>query len=1119
MHASSSPGSDRSEEINRSEESGRSPEHAPTLDNDRPSSNSEDHRWNLSRWAVTHQAFVWFLMIACSVAGLAAYFQMGRAEDPTFAIKTCVVGAVWPGATPDEMQRYVAQRIEDKLRETPKLDFLLTYCISDRMMTLVQLKDSVRGRAVNDTWYQIRKKLDDIRGELPSTLIGPSVNDEYGDVYSAIYSFTGDDYSLAELKRLCEQSRKRLLKVQDVEKVDIIGEQQEQIVVEFSHQKLATLGITPQQIFDSVTRQSGMLRSGSIDTAEDRIHVRVSRNFGGLEEIEAVPIEASGKLFRLGDVAKVSRSYETPPTFLMQFNGKPAVSLGLVMSKGGNVLEMGKALAKELEILRSEIPAGIQIDTVSFQPKVVEESVGEFVKSFLEALIIVLIVSFISLGLRTGIVVALSVPLVLAISLVIMNSMGMNLDRISLGALILALGLLVDDAIIAVEMMAVKMEQGWNRLEAATYAWTSTAFPMFSGTLITVAGFLPVGFAPSTSGEYAGGIFWVVGITLVTSWFVAVLFTPLLGLHLLPDPPKHHQGTDHDPHQAFDTPFHRILRSIVRAAVKRPWFVVGTTFALFLVAGYAMTKLQQQFFPQSSRPELLVDLRLSEGASIGATAEMVRRVEAMVLPCIDGHHSNQSSNGDTDHQKSTADAIVGPGDVLHVASYIGAGSARFFLALNPDLPNPSFGKLVILTSSIDARERLRTYLKDAFEHDPQFSAASTRVLRLDFGPPVGYPVQFRVVGPDKTVVRHYANRVREIMRADPAAVDVNLEWEEPAKTIQVKIDQDRARLLGLSPQEIELGLQTLLSGSTISYFREGTETIPVVARAIDSERLNLDQFEDMTLFTLTGKSVPLQQVGHLEYSQEDPIVWRRNQEQILSVRCDISDGNQAPDISNRIDKELRNLRTELPPGYRIDLGGSIEESNKANQALFGMFPIMVMVMLTLLMAQVQNFRKMLLIFGIAPLGLIGAVASLHLFNAPFGFVALLGVIALAGMDMRNSVILVDQIEQDIRLGLSPWEAVIESSVRRARPVILTAATAILAMIPLTSSVFWGPMAMAIMGGLSIATFLTLINLPAIYVILFRIRPETQTTSTTFRNSPTSNPTEHPADNSLPTGTV
>ncbi|MFN9591629.1 MAG: efflux RND transporter permease subunit, partial [Pirellulaceae bacterium] len=1034
-----------------------------------------DHRWNLSRWAVTHQAFVWFLMLACSLAGFSAYMQMGRAEDPTFAIKTCVVGATWPGATPDEMQRYVAQRIEDKLRETPKLDFLLTYCISDRMMTLVQLKDSVRGRDVADTWYQVRKKLDDIRGDLPTGLLGPSVDDEYGDVYSAIYSFTGEDYSLAELKRMCEQARKRLLKVKDVEKVDIIGDQQEQIVVEFSHRKLATLGITPQQIFDSVARQSGMRRSGSIDTAEDRIHVRVSRDFGGIEEIEAVPVEASGRVFRLGDVAKVSRSYETPPNFLMQYNGKPAVSIGLVMSKGGNVLELGKSLEQEMELLKSEIPSGVEIGTVSFQPKVVEASVGEFLKSFLEALAIVLIVSFISLGLRTGIVVALSVPLVLAISLVIMHAMGMNLDRISLGALILALGLLVDDAIIAVEMMAVKMEQGWSRLEAATFAWTSTAFPMFSGTLITVAGFLPVGFAPSTSGEYAGGIFWVVGISLITSWIVAVLFTPLLGLHLLPDPSNHTSPGQFDPHHAFDTRFHRVLRSLVRAAVSRPWMVVTTTLALFLASAFGMTKLQQQFFPQSSRPELMVDIRMNEGASIGATQEMCRRVEAAVLPWIEaanGTDKDPSPTGRSDPELP----MLEPGDILQVATYIGAGSARFFLALKPDLPNPSLGNLVILTSGVEARERLRNHLKRLFETDPQFSAASMRVLRLDFGPPVGYPVQFRVVGPDQAVVRNFANRVREVMRKDPAAIDVNLEWEEPAKTIHVRIDQDRARLLGLSPQEIELGLQTLLSGSTISFYREGTETIPVVARAIDEERLDLNQFEDITLFTLSGKSVPLQQVGHLEYAQEDPIVWRRNQEQILSVRCDIADGNQAPDVSLRIDRALRQLRDELPPGYRIDLGGSIEESNKANAALFGMFPIMVLAMLTLLMAQVQSFRKMLLIFGIAPLGLIGAVASLHLFNAPFGFVALLGVIALAGMDMRNSVILVDQIEQDIRQGLSPWQAVIESSVRRARPVILTAATAILAMIPLTRSVFWGPRAMAIMGGLAIATFLTLINL-------------------------------------------
>ena len=1044
------------------------------LDTDRSQLLQSNLRWNLSRWAVTHQAFVGFLMIACSIAGLVTYWQMGRAEDPSFTIKTALVGAVWPGATADEMQRYVAKKIEDKLRETPKLEFLLTYCISDRMMTLVQLQDSVRGRDVASTWYQVRKKLDDIRGELPASLIGPTVDDEYGDVYSGVYMFTGDDYSLAELKRVAQQARTRLLKVKDVEKVDIIGEQQEQILLEFSHRKLATLGVTPQQIFDSVARQSVMLRSGSVDTDEDRIHVRVDRSFSGIEQIEAVPVEASGRVFRLGDVAKVTRSYETPPSFLARYNGKPAVGIGVVMQKGGNVLELGKALTRQWQTISDDIPAGVEVNTVAFQPQVVKASVGEFLKSFMEALVIVLIVSFLSLGMRTGIVVALSVPLVLAISLVVMHSMGMNLDRITLGALILSLGLLVDDAIIAVEMMAVKMEQGWSRLDAATFAWTSTAFPMFSGTLITVAGFLPVGFARSTSGEYAGGIFWVVGITLVTSWLVAVLFTPLLGMRLLPEPQRGTSNRAHGAsgHQAFDSPFHRVLRGMVRAAVTRPWLVVSLTFGLFLLAVLGMTRLQQQFFPRSSRPELLVDVRMNEGSSIGATSEMLRKIESKLEPLL------------VSDSKPT-----GPIEVLYYTSYVGAGSARFFLALNPDLPNPSFGKIVIQTSSIASRESLRRMLKETFQNDPEFSAASMRVLRLDFGPPVGYPVQFRVVGPEKKVVRQWANQVREVMRKNPSAVDVNLEWEEPAKTIQVKIDQDRARLLGLSPQEIELGLQTLLSGTTVSFYREGTEALPVVARAVDQERLNLDQFQDMTLFTLGGRSVPLQQVGHLEYSQEDPIVWQRNQEQILSVRCDIVDGVQAPDVSKQIDREIAGLRAELPPGYRIDLGGSIEESNKANGALFSMFPIMILVMLTVLMAQVQSFRKMLLIFGIAPLGIIGAVASLHLFQAPFGFVALLGVIALAGMDMRNSVILVDQIEQDIRQGLSPWQAVIESSVRRARPVILTAATAILAMVPLTSSVFWGPMAMAIMGGLSIATFLTLINLPAIYVLLFGIKPD------------------------------
>ncbi len=1005
-------------------------------------------------------------MMAFSAAGIVAYLNMGRAEDPTFTIKTAVVSALWPGATPDEMQRYVAERVEEKLRETPNIDFLQTYCISDRMLMLVQLKDSARGREASEAWYQVRKKLDDLRPSIPEGVLGPAVNDEYGDVYSAIYAFTGEEYSLAELKRLCKMARTRLLRLPDIEKVDLIGDQDEQIFVEFSHRKLATLGITPQQIFDSVQRQGAMLRSGSIDTETDRIHVRVSRDFSGLEEIEAIPVAASGRILRLSDVASVSRGYENPPLFLTRFNAKPSVGLGVVMRKGGNVLQLGHAIEEEMIAVRELIPAGVNIGAVAFQPHVVEESVGEFLQSFLEALLIVLVVSFLSLGFRTGVVVALSVPLVLAISLIVMNAIGMNLDRISLGALILALGLLVDDAIIAVEMMAVKMEEGWNRIEAATYAWTSTAFPMLSGTLITMAGFLPVGFANSTSGEYAGGIFWVVGITLLVSWFVAVCFTPLLGVYLLPASLHSHAGMDG--HVPFQSRFHRTLRSIIRACVRRPWWLIAVTLMMFMASIVGFTQLQQQFFPTSSRTEVLVDIRMNEGASIGATESMAKRVEALLEPRLT--------------------SASGVSDIDYFATYVGAGSARFFLALNPDLPNPSFAKIVILAKDIPSRERIRSELIQTFATDPTFADASMRVMRLEFGPPVGYPVQFRVVGPDATTVQKIANDVRDVMRAEPAAIDVNLEWEEPSKTIRVEIAQDRARLLGLTPTEIEQGLQTLLSGTTISQYREGTEVLPIVARAVDEERLDLEQVADMTLFTLNGQSVPLQQIGRLKYELEPPIVWRRNQERMLTVRCDIADGNQGPDVSARVNDQLSDIRASLPPGYRVDMGGAIEESTKANKALFAVFPLMIVIMLILLMSQVHDFRKMLLIFGIAPLGLIGAVTALHLFHAPFGFVALLGVIALAGMDMRNSVILVDQIQQDRDAGLSEWDAVIESSVRRARPVILTAATAILAMIPLTRSVFWGPMAIAIMGGLSIATFLTLINLPAIYVILFRVKP-------------------------------
>jgi multidrug efflux pump len=1028
---------------------------------------SVDHSWNLSRWAVTHPALMLFLMIGCTLAGLQAYFQMGRAEDPSFTIKTIVVSASWPGATAQEMEEQVAEEVEDKLRETPYLDYLQTYCLPDRMLTIVQLKDTIPKKEVPDAWYQVRKKLNDIRDRMPQGVLGPAVDDEYGDVYSAIYAFTGDDYSPAELKRMCESARKKFLSVPDVLKVDIIGQQSERIYVEFSHRKLSTLGISPSQIFQSISQQNILIRSGSIDTKTDRVHVRVSRDFDGVEQIKAVPVEANGKVFRLSDIADVKRGYEEPAPYLVRYNGKPAVALGVVMTKSGNVVKLGQSLETVRSDVESEIPQGVEIGIISYQPTVVEASVGEFLRSFLEALVIVLVVSFLSLGFRTGIVVALSVPLVLAISLVVMNAMGMNLDRISLGALILALGLLVDDAIIAVEMMAVKMEEGWNRIDAATFAWTSTAFPMLSGTLITVAGFLPVGFAKSAAGEYAGGIFWVVGISLIASWFVAVVFTPYLGVRLLPDL-KHKENENH--HVPFQTWFHRTLRAIIRVCVRRPILVVASTLIMFAASMFGFTKIQQQFFPLSSRTELMVDVRMNEGASIAATKGMVQQIEEIIRPHLKAVDSETKSK------------------VSHFSTYIGAGAARFFLALNPDLPNPSFGKVVIQTTSVEARESIRKELLERFASDVRFAEASMRVLRLEFGPPVGYPVQFRVIGSDPETVRRIAGQVREVMRREPSAIDVNLEWDEPAKSLFVNIDQDRARLMGLSPQDIAASLQTLLTGQTISQFRDQSETIQVVARAIESERASLDQFSDLTLFNASGEAVSLSQVGRIESRLEQPIVWRRNQERSLTVRCDIADGKQAPDVSARIDKALGDLKSTLPPGYRIEMGGAVEESAKANKALFAMFPIMILIMLTLLMSQVHSFKKAFLIFGIAPLGLIGAATFLLIFDAPFGFVSLLGVIALAGMDMRNSVILVDQIEQDMAQGLSEWEAVIESSVRRARPVVLTAATAILAMIPLTRSVFWGPMAIAIMGGLSIATFLTLINLPALYVLLFRVKP-------------------------------
>jgi multidrug efflux pump subunit AcrB len=1043
--------------------------------------------FNLSAWSVTHPAVVLYLILAAGLAGFFAYLGLGRAEDPSFTIKTMVVTANWPGATSNEVQLQVADKIEEKLQETPYLDYLRTYSLPGRALVTVQLRQDTPPGDVPDIWYQVRKKVGDIKHKLPEGVQGPFLDDEYGDVYAAVLAFTGPDYSPAELKKTATAAHERLLRVKDVEKVVMIGDQPEKVFVEISHKKLATLGVTPQQVFNSLGQQNAVVPAGSVETPTDRVYVRVEGPFAAADKVRAVPVQAGGKTFRIGDIAEVKRGYEDPPTFTMRHNGQSAIGLSVAMTKGGNVLKLGEALTHELKGIETDLPVGMAVHLVSFQPHVVEESVGEFTRSFIEALVIVLAVSFLSLGWRTGIVVALSVPLVLAIVFVVMNVGGMALDRISLGALILALGLLVDDAIISVEMMVVKMEEGWDRVRAATFAWTSTAFPMLTGTLITAAGFLPVGFAKSSAGEYAGGIFWVVGIALVVSWFVAVVFTPYLGMKLLPN---FADRPDHDP---YHTRGYRILRWVITACVRRPALVVSVTLGMFVLAIYGMGFVPKQFFPQSSRLELMVEVRLPEGASFTATAAEVAKVEEL---------------------------LIGDSDVDHFDAYTGAGAPRFYLALNPDLPDPSFAKLVIITKDTQARERLRTRLIERFATDPAFALPRMRVVRLEFGPPVGFPVQFRVVGQDPAKVREIAYKLRDVVRRNPSTVDAQLEWNEQSKVVRLKVDQDRARAFGLTPQDVSTTLQTLLTGVSVSQYREGIELIEVVARAVPDERLKLGALPDLTIFTPSGNSIPMSQVATISYEQEEPILWRRNRETVLTVRADVIDGVQPPDVTAQLLVDLKSLKDELPPGYRIDTGGAVEESEKANVALYAVFPVMIAVMLTLLMAQVQGFKKLFLVFIISPLGLIGAVTFLLLFHAPFGFVPLLGVIALAGMDMRNSIILIEQIEHDMAQGMSAWDAVIESAVRRARPVVLTAAAAILAMIPLTRSVFWGPMAIAIMGGLLVATFLTLVNLPALYVLLVRVARPAGSTAPASPRSDFHEPEAHPGgDNAAPAGST
>jgi len=1015
-------------------------------------------RFNLSEWAITHRALVLFMIMILGAAGAYSYFALGRAEDPSFTIKTMVVNVSWQGATASEMQTQVADKIEKKIQELPYLDRIESYAQPGIAFIQVTLKDTTPPARVKDLWYQVRKKVGDIK-DLPAGITGPNFNDEYGDVYSSIYMLTADGLSLADLKARAEDIRQRLLRVPDVNKVDILGEQPQKIFIEFSHSKLATLGITPQQIFDSVAKQNAVVAGGSVDTAADRVNVRVTGAFSGVDAIAAVPVQANGRVFRLGDIATVKRGYQDPPGFIVREGAKPALGLGVSMQDGANIIALGENLKQAMAAVTAELPVGIEVKQIANQSQIVEASVSEFFKTFVEALLIVLVVSFLSLGWRTGIVVALSVPLVLAIVFSVMYAWNMDLHRITLGALIIALGLLVDDAIIAIEMMVVKMEQGFDRARAATFAWTSTAFPMLTGTLVTAAGFLPVGFAKSSSGEYAGGIFWVVGLALIASWIVAVVFTPYLGFKLLPNLRK--VDAHGDPDAIYDTRVYRTLRRAIAFALRWRRTVVAATVLMFVASAAGFGFVQQQFFPTSTRTELFFEMRLPEGTAIGVTDAAAKKAEKL---------------------------LAGDPDIVTYTTYVGQGSPRFWLGLNPVLPNQNFAQVVIVTKDLDARERVKARLEHAIA-DGAVPEARVRVDRFVFGPPVGFPVQFRVVGPDPMVVRGIADQVRTVMAENRKVIDPHLNWGEQVKSVRLVVDQDRARALNLTPQDVAQTLQTLLSGLTVTHYREGIEQIDVVARAVSDERLELGRLGELTIATQNGVAVPLSQIAKLDYDYEEPILWRRNRDIVLTVRGDIVDNVQAPDVTNEVLPKLKPIKDALPYGYRIETGGSIEESVKANAALAAVFPIMAIVMLSLLMIQLQSFSRLVLVFVTAPLGLIGATGALLISGRPFGFVALLGLIALAGMIMRNTVILVDQIDRDIAAGHGRYRAIIDATVRRARPVALTALAAILGMIPLAESAFWGPMAITIMGGLFVATALTLLVVPALYALWFRVKKD------------------------------
>lgn len=1011
--------------------------------------------FNLSALAVRERGITLFLIFLISIAGIVAFFKLGRAEDPAFTVKVMTIVTAWPGATAQEMQDQVAEKIEKRMQELRWYDRTETYTRPGLAFTTLTLLDSTPPSQVQEEFYQARKKANDEMSNLPSGVIGPLVNDEYADVTFTLYALKAKNEAQRLLVRDAETIRQQLLHVPGVKKVNIIGEQPERIYIEFSHERLATLGVNPQDVFAALNNQNVLTPAGSIETKGPQVFVRLDGAFDKLQKIRDTPITAQGRTLKLSDIATVKRGYEDPATYIIRNDGEPALLLGVVMREGWNGLDLGKALENEVGSINEDLPLGISLNKVTDQAVNISSSVNEFMIKFFAALLVVMFVSFISMGWRVGLVVAMAVPLTLAIVFVAMLATGKNFDRITLGSLILALGLLVDDAIIAIEMMVVKMEEGFSRIAASAYAWSHTAAPMLSGTLVTAVGFMPNGFARSTAGEYTSNMFWIVGIALIASWIVAVVFTPYLGVKMLPDFKKVEGGH----HAIYDTPRYNRFRQILERVIARKWLVAGSVIGLFVLAIGGMTLVKKQFFPISDRPEVLVEVQMPYGTSITQTSAATAKVEAWL--------SKQN-------------------EAKIVTSYIGQGAPRFYLSMGPELPDPSFAKIVIRTDNQEEREALKHRLRQAVSNGLA-SEAQVRVTQLVFGPYSPYPVAYRVTGPDPEKLRVIAAQVQHVMSASPMMRTVNTDWGTRTPALHFTLQQDRLQAVGLTSASVAQQLQFLLTGIPITSVREDIRTVQVVARSAGDIRLDPAKISDFTLTGANGQRIPLSQIGKIEVRMEEPVIRRRDRVPTITVRGDIAEGLQPPDVSTAITKQLQSVIKNLPKGYRIVEAGSIEESGKATKAMLPIFPIMLAMTLLIIILQVRSIAAMIMVFLTSPLGLIGVVPTLLLFQQPFGINALVGLIALSGILMRNTLILIGQIQQNKQAGLDPLDAVVEATVQRARPVILTALAAILAFIPLTHSVFWGTLAYTLIGGTLAGTILTLVFLPAMYSIWFKIR--------------------------------